>query len=372
MKLGIDVSTYFEELEHGAKYYDGDVEVQPLDLFRLNGVDCMRIRVWVAPYDENGNPYLAGTCDLANFIKLAKLAQSKGYSIMLDIHYSDFWCDPAKQLIPKSWEQNDLDKLVKQVYNYTVDVLKTAKKNGIELEYIQVGNEITNGFLWPLGYLVKMPDDTRTNYHNLIKLLKAGIKGCRKVTPETPIILHLERSYDQKIYNEFFTKMAEADVDYDIIGYSYYPYWHGTFEQFYANVDMCKKFGKRQMVVELGYAFTLEDYVKNEHGGAHLVVSEDNVETFGFVKEYPMTPEGQVHFTEDFLKMAEEHGIEGVYWWEPLWIPGDGICWASEGAMKYMRFESKSTRNEWANQCLFDYEGRKLPAFDKFCVSKKQ
>lgn len=370
MKLGIDVSTYFEELNSGATYYDGAKQVQPLDTFRANGVDYMRIRLWVHPYDEQGNPYLGGTCDLDNFVRLATLAQSKGYEIMLDIHYSDFWCDPGKQCVPKSWAHLNLDGLVQKVYDYTRETLLAIKEHGINLVYIQVGNEITNGMLWPFGKLVEQPDGSRTNYDSLIKLLKAGIKACREVTPSAQLILHLEKSYDQVIYNEYFTHMEQAGVDYDIIGYSYYPYWHGTFEQFYANVDFCKKFGKRQMVVELGYAFTAEDYIKHDHGGAHLVVSNENIGSLGFVQEYPISREGQRHFTERFLQLAELHGIEAVFWWEPLWIPGKGICWASETAMKYIHEEGKSSRNEWANQCLFDYKGKKLPSFDAFRIKK--
>ena len=370
MKLGIDVSTYFEELNNGAKYYDGDKQVQPLEMFRANGVDVMRIRLWVHPYDENGEPYLGGTCNLDNFLKLAKLAKSLGYSIMLDIHYSDFWADPSKQCVPKSWSHLDLDGLVDKVYDYTRETLTTILAHGINLAYIQVGNEITNGTLWPHGKLIEQPDKSRTNYESLIRLLKAGIAACREVTPNSALILHLEKSYDQVIYNEYFTHMQQAQVDYDIIGYSYYPYWHGTFDQFYANVDFCKKFGKRQMVVELGYAFTAEDYIKEAHGGAHLVVSNDNIESLGFVQEYPISPEGQLRFTQRFLQMAEEHGIEAVLWWEPLWIPGSGICWATEPAMKYIHEEGKTCRNEWANQCLFDYQGKKLPAFDAFRVKK--
>lgn len=366
MRLGIDVSTYFEELEHGAKYYDGTKEVQPLDLFRANGVDCMRIRLWVVPRSESGEPYLAGNCDLNNFLRLASLAQEKGFSVMLDIHYSDFWADPGKQTIPKSWANLDLDGLVQKVYDYTKETLSVIRDHGISLSFVQVGNEITNGMLWPLGYLNEQPDGSRTNYESLIRFLRAGIRACREVTPQTAIVIHLEKSYDRVIYDEFFSHLQAADVDYDIIGYSYYPYWHGTFEQFYKNVDFCKKFGKRQMVVELGYAFTAEDYIRHDHGGAHLVVSKDNLDSLSFMQEYPISRDGQRRFTEDFLRQAEEHGIEAVFWWEPLWIPGDGICWASEAAMKYIGAQGKSTRNEWANQCLFDYEGKKLPAFDAF------
>ena len=366
MRLGIDVSTHFEELAHGAKYYDGGKEVQPLDMFRANGVDIMRIRVWVDPKSEKGEPYLAGNCDLNNFIRLATLAKEKGYSIMLDIHYSDFWADPGKQCIPKSWAHLDLDGLVEQVYTYTRDTLVTIKQHGIDLEYIQVGNEITNGMLWPLGKLIEQPDKSRTNYESLIRLIKSGVKACREVTPSSSLILHLEKSYDQFIYNEYFTHMVNADVDFDVIGFSYYPYWHGTFEQFYANVDFCKKFGKRLMVVELGYAFTAEDYISHGHGGAQLVVSKDNLESLGFIQEYPISVDGQKRFTENFLKLAREHGVEAVCWWEPLWIPGDGICWASDAGKAYIKSDNPSNRNEWANQCLFDYKGNKLPAFDVF------
>lgn len=362
MRLGIDISTYLEELEHGASYHDGASRVEPLSLFRANGVDIMRIRVWVDPKSECGEPYLAGNCDLDNFLRLAKLGTDKGFRIMLDLHYSDFWADPGKQMIPKSWKGLDFDGLKKRVYEYTRDVLKEVEKSGIAVEFIQVGNEITNGMLWPFGYLQEQPGGCRTNYDSLTALLKSGIKACREYAPQAAVILHLEKSYDQQIYGEYFEQMAAANVDFDIIGYSYYPYWHGTFEQFFANIEFCKKFGKRQMVVELGYAFTVEDYIKSEHGGAQLVVSNDS----GFVKEYPLTPQGQALFTREFLREAEAHGIEAVLWWEPLWIPGEGICWTSDAGKRYIDSDKQSNRNEWANQCLFDYSGRKLPAFDAF------
>ncbi len=366
MRLGIDASTYFEMEKHKARYFDGDREISPLETFRANGVDIMRIRLWVDPYSEKSEPYLAGTCDLDNFIRLATLAQEKGYSVMLDLHYSDFWADPAKQCVPKGWRDLDLAGLENRVYSYTSDVLEAAKAHGITVKFVQVGNEITNGMLWPLGHLEEQPDGSRENYGNLIKLLKAGIKACRESVPSAGIVLHLEKSYDQTIYNEFLGKMADAQVDYDIIGFSYYPYWHGTFEQFFANVENCKKFGKRMMVVELGYAFTTEDYIHHEHGGAALLINAESQGSDEFVRRYPLTKEGQLAFTKDFLNLAQQHGIEAAIWWEPLWIPGDGICWASDAGKKYIHSDNPSNRNEWANQCLFDYEGRKLPAFDVF------
>lgn len=365
MRLGIDASTYFEMKAHRAKYFDGDREIQPLDAFRANGVDVMRIRLWVDPYSEKNEPYLAGTCDLNNFIQLATLAKQDGYAVMLDFHYSDFWADPAKQTIPKSWRNLDLNGLARRVYSYTADVLKLAKANDIDIEFIQVGNEITNGILWPYGHLVEQTDGSRTNYESLVLLLKAGIKACREVYPDAGIILHLEKSYDQFIYNEFLGQMQKAQVDYDIIGMSYYAYWHGTFEHFFANVENCKKFGKRIMVVELGYAFTTEDYIKSDDSEA-LMVNDGKLSMDGFSTRYPLTREGQCKFTKDFLSLAKQHGVELVCWWEPLWTPFGENCWASDAGKEYIHSEKKSNRNEYANHCLFDYKGRKLPAFDAF------
>ncbi len=366
MFLGIDTSVYLEQKRRGAVYFDGDTPVDPLDLFRANGVECMRIRLWVNPASESGEPYMAGNCDLEHFFELASLARSKGYSIMLDFHYSDFWTDPAKQTIPKGWEKNDIEKLCRQVYDYTVKTLAAIKAKNIPLAYIQVGNEITNGMLWPLGLLKESGGAVREGYPNLIKLLKSGIKACREIVPETALILHLERSFDQAVYDEFFTQMQTADVDYDIIGYSYYPQWHGTFDMFFANVDMCKKFGKRQMAVEVSYAFTLKDYLAVDTAHTELALGENNIGIIPYKLEFPTTPEGQAEFTKKFIALCKKHGVESAFWWEPLWTPVNGNGWASVDAQKYIGIEPKYTRNEWANQCLFDYRGRKLPAFDAY------
>lgn len=369
MRLGIDVSTYYETMAHNAKYYDGGCEIEPLEALRLNGVDCMRIRLWVDPYNASGKPYLGGTCDLPNALRLCKLAKQKGYGIMFDFHYSDFWADPGKQFVPKAWRGLSFDELVDTVRKYTDETLRVLKQHDVELEYIQVGNEITNGMLWDYGKLTDNGDGKRGNYENFIKLVNAGISACRAVYPKSKIILHLERSHDQVVYNEFFTEMAQNNVDYDVIGFSYYPYWHGTFEQFFANVDMCKKFGKEMAVVELGYAFTVEPFIQTEHGGATLVLGNDEMAE-AFSKRYSITPEGQARFTHDFLQLAEQHGISSVFWWEPLWLHGDGTQWASYEGEEYIGETDKPTRNEWANQCLYDYRGNKLPAFDEFRTKK--
>lgn len=365
MILGIDVSTYLEELEHGAKYLDGGREIDPLDAFRANGVSYMRIRIWNDPRDPQGVPYLAGTCDLDHYIRLARLAKAKGYRILMDLHYSDFWADPGKQFIPKAWQSYDIDAMTRAVYDFTRHCLAEAVAAEVAPDMIQVGNEITNGILWPMGKLEK-PDGSRGNYENFCRLIDAGCRACREVLPGSKIALHLERSNDAAVYQEFFGEMERAGIDYDIIGASYYPYWHGTPEELFANLRACRRFGKELMIMELGYGFTIQAYAL---GGAsqRLVIDAERAYVPGFTERYPVTPDGQVAFVRDFLAQARENGIGGVFYWEPLWLPGEGICWASEEGQAYIHEEGKSTTNEWANQCLFDYEGRKLPAFDAFC-----
>ena len=365
MILGVDVSTYLEELAHGAKYYDGGREIDPLDAFRANGVDWMRIRVWNRPYSEAGEPYLAGSNDIEEYIKLAKLAQSKGFRLLLDFHYSDFWADPGKQFIPKDWAGCGVEELAERVYRFTLQCLQRAKEEGVAPQMIQVGNEITNGMLWPVGRL-ELPDGSRGNYENFCRLVEAGCRACREAVPEAKIVLHLERSNDKAVYQEFFTEMEEAEMDYDIIGASYYPYWHGTPEELFDNLAACRRFGKEIIIMELGYGFTNRPYLLKGEAG-RLVIDEERAYVPGFTERYPITPEGQDAFVRDILTAARREGIAGVFYWEPLWLPGEGICWASPAGQAYIHEEGKSTANEWANQCLFDYEGQKLPAFDSFC-----
>ncbi len=364
MILGIDASTHLEEMAHGARYFDGTRQIDPLDAFRDNGVSYMRIRVWNDPYSPEGEPYLAGSCDLDNYLRLAALAKEKGYRLLMDLHYSDFWADPKKQRIPKAWEGLTLEEMVDAVYRFTRHCLHTAAAAGVAPQMIQVGNEITNGFLWPVGKLER-PDGTRGNYEAFCRLVEAGCRACREAAPQAQIVLHLERSNDKAVYQEFFTEMEKAGIDYDIIGASYYPYWHGTPQELFANLNACRRFGKELMVMELGYGFTTEPYLLDGEP-RRLVIDEERAYVPGITERYPMTPEGQAAFVKDFLAMARENGIGGVFYWEPAWLPGEGICWASHAGQAYIHEEGLSTSNEWANQCLFDYQGKKLPAFDNF------
>ena len=283
MILGIDASTYLEELDHGAKYFINGVQTDPLDDFFKNGVSYMRIRIWNDPFSPDKKPYLAGNCDIENYIKLGKLAKSKGYKLLLDFHYSDFWADPAKQTLPKAWADYTIDELVKAVYDFTKQTLVSACNAGVAPEMIQVGNEITNGMLWPHG---KLEDENgnRGNYADFCRLVDAGCRACRSILPNAKIVLHLERSNDSAVYGEFFENMQKFGIDYDIIGASYYPYWHGTPEELFNNLNDCRRFGKEVMVMELGYGFTLKPYSLNGEE-KRLVIDPNRAYVKGFTEK---------------------------------------------------------------------------------------
>ena len=369
MILGIDVSTYLEQQRlTQQKYFKDGKEVDPFQIFVDNGVTHLRTRIWNDPYDEDGNPYLAGTCDLNNFLELTKRLGKYHFKYVVDFHYSDFWTDPSKQFLPKAWKNMSFEELIDVVYNFTKDSLLRIKDNGLDVEMIQTGNEITHGFLWPFGEL-KWGEERSSSFDRFAALLKSAIRGCHDVYPNAKIILHLEQSYDQELYRDIISNLINRDVKFDILGSSYYPFWHHGFEEYFANMDMVQKeFGLEVYNVELGFPFTTLDYRIDEETGKrkHLVINADNINDY--LKLMPFYPdkEGQAKFVRTFLSLAKEHHLSGVFYWEPLWIPGDGICWASKAGQKYQNDTSKDTRNEWANQCLFDYEANALPALMEF------
>ena len=366
MELGFDISTYLEEEKAGAKYFDNGVRIDPLLEFKKNGGSLIRLRVWNNPYSLDGKPYYGGTSDLASTIEIINKTKHYGFSYIIDFHYSDFWCDPSKQTLPKAWKNLSLNELKEAVKNFTYDSLKEIKKTGVNIPYVQIGNEITNGMLWPVGKLFEHgKGEPRTNYENFAELLKAGIEGAKAFDKNIETIIHLERSNDYITYEEVFSNLKKYEVNYDIIGMSYYPYWHGTFKELFFNINnLQKKFGKDVMIMELGYGFTFEDYILTNNGQNQLKINKDNLGDINL--PYEISPKGQAEFIEEFLKLCIGNQVKAVVYWEPLWLPGENIFWASREGQTYIDEHGESLRNEWSNQCLFDYSGNKLPGFDKF------
>lgn len=367
MILGIDVSSYLEEqrIIH-PKYKENGKVIDPFLLFKKQGITHIRTRIWNHPYSESGEPYLGGTCDLNNCLELIQSLMKYDFSFLIDFHYSDFWVDPSKQMMPKAWMHLKEDELLNEVYRFTKDSLLKIKEVTNNVAHIQIGNETTHGMLFPYA-LLKGDKERKESFKRLSKALKAGIKGAKEVFPNAKIIIHLEQSYDQELYLEYFQELIDNGVGFDIIGTTYYPFWHHSFEEYFANMDLMRNhFRKEVMNMETAFPFTLKDYQDDGDGVNHLVINENNASELQNVVPFKIDKVGQQEYIKNFLLEAKKHRFEGVFYWEPLWIPGEGICWASLDGQRYQNDIKNSTRNEWANQCLFDYQGEMLPAFKEF------
>lgn len=354
---GMDLSTLLEMEKCGAKYYDEGKEMGILEIMKNHNVDTIRIRIWNDPWSETGESYGAGENDVKTSLAIAKKVTEAGFGVLLNFHYSDFWADPGKQFKPKAWASYGVEELEKAVYEFTVETMKTFEESGVNVTMVQVGNELSNGLLWPEG---KVP-----NYDNIARFVNAGIRGVRKVDGKVPIMIHLDNGGNNALYREWFDEFVKRGEDFQIIGLSYYPFWHGTLDMLTNNMnDIAKRYGKDLIIAEVSMGYTMEDYKSYEK------LSDE--ERKGYATrpalvqkiEYPMTIQGQCDFMEDFLQRIShiKNGKgKGFFYWEPAWIPVPGSGWATPASLKYMN-DPGPCGNEWANQALFDYNGNALPA----------
>lgn len=357
---GMDMSTLLEVEECGGRFFDHGREGDAIEILKKYGMNLLRLRVWNDPYTEYGEAYGAGTASLERMMVLAKRAKALGIGWLLDLHYSDFWVDPEKQNPPKAWKDLTGEELEETVYTYTRHVMETVKEAGLLPEMVAVGNEITNGLLWPYG---KTPQ-----FDHIVRLLRAGILAVRETAPEVSVMLHLDNGGNKDLYQYWFGNyFSEGGEDFDYIGLSYYPFWHGTLQDLEENMcALAARYHKKMIVAEVSTAFTLEDYKAYEqlpdekrNGMATKPATVAKV-------PYPMTPEGQKQFMKDLMevirRVPDRLGCGFIYW-EPAWLPVPGSEWATPEAIVYMN-EKGAGGNEWANQALFDYDGHALPALE--------
>ena len=363
---GMDVSTLIEQEQCGAKYYNPGKEGDLLTILKEYDVNSVRLRLWNDPYGNNGEPYGAGTNDLEKTIQMAKRAKALGMSFLLDIHYSDFWADPGKQIPPKAWRGMSETQLEKAVYDFTLDTMKRLGEEGVAPDLVQVGNELTNGLLWPTGRKHgKGEPGYEEAFDAIAAYINAGIRGVRAVDGDIPIMLHLDNGGLNAMYREWFDHFMERGEEFQIIGFSYYPFWHGTLEELEFNMkDMAERYHKEIIVAEVSMGFSVEDYGRYENLSSDLRKGMATRPELLEKLPYPMTPEGQSAFMQDIMgRIASVNGGRGFYYWEPGWIPVPGCGWATAEALVYTG-EQGPGGNEWANQALFDYDGNALPALE--------
>ncbi len=354
---GMDVSSLDEIVRLGAKFYDNGKEGQLIDILKSYDVNYIRLRVWNDPKSESGEPYGAGNTDLAATIRMAKLVKAAGLQFLFDLHYSDCWADPGKQRKPKAWRDHGVEELEQDVYSFTKECMEALVAAGCTPEMVQVGNELSNGLLWPEG---QWPE-----FDNMARFVSAGIRAVREVSPESKIMIHLDNGGNNELYRTWFDNYTARGEDFDFIGLSYYPFWHGTLDDLLNNMtDLATRYGKEMAIAEVSMGHTMKDYAEYEKLEPHERKGMATKPELCELVPFDMTPEGQAEFMQAFMEtLAKVPGklCRGFFYWEPAWLPVAGSGWATEASLEYME-EKGPCGNEWANQAVFDYDGNALPA----------
>ena len=242
--VGADISWLQSQEDYGMRFSDGGVEGDAIEILRDNGFNYIRLRIFVNPKSELGYSQRDGYCDLEHTLTMAKRVKDAGMYLLLDFHYSDNWADPQKQIMPQAWQTYSYDEVCAEVYNHTKSVIEALAAQGTTPDMIQIGNEVSNGMLWPYG-------SVRHSFSGLCGLLKEGVRAARECAPDAEIMLHVALGGQAEESERFFDAMAKYEVDYDLIGQSYYPEWHGTLEDLEANLNkLALQYGKPIIVVE--------------------------------------------------------------------------------------------------------------------------
>ena len=309
---GGDISLLPEYEKAGAKYGDTSGRLLPgtlLDYLKQEKWNVMRVRLFVAPEKYTGQKDPNACQDFNYILPLCQRIVQNGYALMLDFHYSDTWADPAAQWTPADWASLTDEQLYQKIYDYTKTVLDDLKAAGVVPTFIATGNEISFGMLWgpygtPTAQQKRCYINSDANWDRLTTLLKQAGKACREVCPEAKIILHTERTDDLPVQDNFYKKMNEAQVDYDIIGLSYYPYFHGDIINLKGGIEhaVATSPGKEVQVVELGYSYAWE--VPGTK--------------FDFSGKWPYSQDGQLKFVQDVVALCEGYPeCTGILWWWP-------------------------------------------------------
>ena len=242
--VGADISWLQSQEAHGTVFSDGGVEGDALAILRDNGFNYIRLRIFVNPRSELGYSQRDGYCDLEHTLEMARRIKEAGMYFLLDFHYSDNWADPQKQIMPQAWQTYSYEEVCEAVYEHTREVLQALEAQNTTPDMVQVGNEVSNGMLWPYG-------SVRHSFEGLCGLLREGVRAVREYAPEAEVMIHVALGGQAEESQRFFDAMADYGVEYDIIGQSYYPEWHSTLEELEANARaLVERYAKPLIVVE--------------------------------------------------------------------------------------------------------------------------
>ena len=303
--VGGDISLLTKYEEHGAIYYNenGTRITNMLSYLKDNGLNAMRVRLFVDPSKANAEDQGEGVCqDLPYVLALGKRIKEAGFNLLLDIHYSDTWTDPGQHSTPSSWTV--ASALADSVYSYTKRVLSAMNAVGASPDFVQVGNEVTYGMLWPTGHCYPSGANYGSGtFANFANYLKQGIKACHEVCPDAQIVVHTEMARASNVLS-FYQVLSGYTTDFEIIGLSYYPYWHGglsVLDDLLSNLESSYP-AKKIQIVETGYPHAYYP------SGA----------SYDLQSIWPATEAGQKAFTVDLINTLNNHeSVNGLYWWFP-------------------------------------------------------
>jgi arabinogalactan endo-1,4-beta-galactosidase len=359
---GGDVSVLPLLERHGAVFSDRQGKPRDaLAILRESGHNIARLRLYEGPGPGTGNDgyhWPAGSMDLPDLLRLAKRCADLGMQIELTFHYSDFWTNSKTQIVPARWRA-ELDRLpddaarfarLRQlVFERTREVMLALKAQGTTPQFVSVGNEIEGGMLYPYGQLGgKTLDD---NWQRLGELLQAGHDGVKAVAPASRVILHLDDGGNVAKYRHYFDHLRALNVQYDVIGASYYPFWtKRNVAQLTAFAkEITARYDRDLFVMETGFNF--DPNLPNGYPGqlAHN----------GPYPAAMSSPQGQARFIDELLgALRRTDRVLGVLYWDPVMIETPGVGWAVRDA------DGKPGPNVVSNTTLFDFNGRALPVLD--------
>ena len=327
---GVDISMLYQIEENNGIYFENGIAIDPIDIFKQHGVNTIRLKIWHTPDPEFNS--------LQNVLQMAQRIDSIGLDIMLNFHYSDTWADPSHQTKPSAWESIDFETLADSIYDYTNHVITRLKMQGTLPKFVQIGNETDCGLLWPDGYICD-ESNTAEQWLNLGILYNNAISGIQDAIDEMDTVWTLGHLSHGGLW--YFSNLFNEGVSLDIIGQSYYPWWHGSLDELSTNLtQLSNEFQKPIVIVETAYPFTL-----SWNDNTNNIIGMESQLLDGF----PASEIGQLNFLQAVKDRVTNNEFgAGICYWSPEWI------------------STETFGSPWENLALFDFNSEVLDGITVF------
>lgn len=378
--MGMDVSSYCSLTASGVRFRDFEgnelSDVGFFELLKSCGINYIRIRVWNDPFDENGNGYGGGNCDINVANVIGKLATDAGMKVLLNLHYSDFWADPQKQMAPKAWKNYTVEQKIDAIYEFTRDSLLYLRDNGVDVGMVQIGNETTTGLC------------DEKDWTNVCKMFNEGSRAVREMDKNILVAIHFTDPQNN-LYDTHALTLKENDVDYDVFASSFYPLWHGTLDNLSRQLEnVINDYGKKVMLFETSFPYSLEEI------DGHLNTFNKWDHNNPPIEGYPeASVQGQADYMRMIIKTFSDLGQQsiGICYWEGAWnavgnaypdgeldeniLANNKVLWEKFGsgwAASYANSYDPEDVGNWyggsavENQSFFDIDGKALPSLKVF------